>query len=114
MLRETTPPVCMMCLPRAVGISVRIGEQQSADRWRKNLFKANILEVRRNRALKERLDAILKCIGEMEKEEEGRLKMLGRNPWGRWQLPYQPMFETSWERVRRLDVQSRPLDQALT
>uniref|UniRef100_A0A7I4Z1E8 Uncharacterized protein n=1 Tax=Haemonchus contortus TaxID=6289 RepID=A0A7I4Z1E8_HAECO len=103
MLRETTPPMCMMCLPRSVGMSVRLGEQQLADRWRKKLFKANILKVRRSRALKERLDAILKCIDEMEKEEEERMKMFGRNPWGRWRLPYQPEFETSWERVRRLD-----------
>ncbi|XGW34288.1 hypothetical protein V3C99_018269 [Haemonchus contortus] len=28
MLRDTTPPRCLMCLPRAVSVSLRIGEHQ--------------------------------------------------------------------------------------
>ncbi|XGW33556.1 hypothetical protein V3C99_017732, partial [Haemonchus contortus] len=76
MLRDTMPPRCMMCLLRAVSVSLRIGEHQASDRWRRNLCKANVTDARRNRALKERLETIYKLIVQMAKEEKEHSKML--------------------------------------
>nr|CDJ97071.1 unnamed protein product [Haemonchus contortus] len=39
------PPRCMMCLPRAVSVSLRIVEHQASDRWRRNLCKANVTDA---------------------------------------------------------------------
>ncbi|VDO49144.1 unnamed protein product [Haemonchus placei] len=67
---------------------------------------ANVTDARRNRALKERLETIYKLIVQMEKEEKEHTKMLNNSQWSRELVVHQPIFEASWEIVRRLDATS--------